>query len=65
MWGRNNCILALILVLLVITMIICIILLPTLEGITAVTAIFIPIIVRILDKGFQKEENKNGRKPDK
>lgn len=65
MWTERNCILALILTLLVATMIICIILLPTLEGITAVTAIFIPIIVRVLDKSLRKEEKNVRGKPNK
>lgn len=65
MWTNKNCLIAFILFLLVGVMFACIILLPTLEGVTAITAIFIPIIVRVLDKGLKAErENNDGRKSD-
>lgn len=66
MWNNKNCLIAFVLSLLIGVMIVCIILLPTLEGVTAVTAIFIPIIVRLLDKGLKHDkEGTHGRKPNK
>lgn len=53
MWNSSNCLVAFILFLLMGVMLVCVMLLPTLEGITAITGIFIPIIVRILDKGLR------------
>lgn len=69
MFNDKICLYAMVLACLLGVMIYCVTLLPKLEGITAVTGVFIPVILRVLDKAIkvesQKKENANGRKSHK
>lgn len=69
MFSDKICLYAMVLVCLLGIMIYCVALLPGLERITAVVGVFIPIILRVLDKAIkvesQKKEETNGRKPHK
>lgn len=69
MFSDKICLYAMVLVCLLGVMVYCVALLPRLESVTAIVGVFIPIILRVLDKAIkvesQKKEDVDGRKPHK
>lgn len=69
MFNDKICLYAMVLICLLGIMIYCVMLLPRLESVTAVVGVFIPIILRVLDKAIKVESEKkretNGRKSHK
>lgn len=69
MFSDKICLYAMVLVCLLGVMVYCVMLLPRLESVTAVVGVFIPIILRVLDKAIKVESQKrgesNGRKSNK
>lgn len=62
MFNDKICLYAMVLVCLLGVMVYCVALLPRLESITAVVGVFIPIILRVLDKAIKVESQKKGGK---
>lgn len=60
MFNDKVCLYAMVLVCLLGVMVYCVALLPRLESITAVVGVFIPIILRVLDKAIKVESQKRG-----
>lgn len=60
MFNDKICLYAMVLVCLLGIMIYCVTLLPRLEGVTAIVGVFIPIILRVLDKAVKVESEKRG-----
>lgn len=69
MFNDKICLYAMVLACLLGIMIYCVMLLPRLESVTAAVGVFIPIILRILDKAIKVESERrrktDGRKSDK
>lgn len=67
MFSEKICLYAMVLICLLGVMVYCVALLPRLESITAIVGVFIPIILRVLDKAIKVESQKqggtDGRKP--
>lgn len=60
MLNDKICLYAMVLVCLLGIMVYCVTLLPRLESVTAVVGVFIPIILRVLDKAIKVESQKRG-----